>query len=261
MSAPPIMLVHGAWVTVDSWAPFRQRYEARGHAVHVPSWPLIEGRPASALSGAVPDGFGSLTLRRITDHLQAHAERLPEPPILIGHSFGGLLVQLLLDRGVGVAGVALNPAPIGGVVPDWTALSAIAPIMLRPLGWRRPYAFSRTRFGRLFATGAPDALIDEAFASYVIPAPGMIFHQAALRIGTRVDARARRQPLLITAGDRDRLISPALSRAAFRLQRRSQAMTEFHHFSGRSHLLIAEPGWEEVADHALDWVLRALTIL
>ncbi|MBO9623355.1 MAG: alpha/beta fold hydrolase [Sphingomonas sp.] len=250
----PIVLVHGAWVTAESWDPFRRRYEARGREVHTPSWPLIEAKRAAEINRAVPEGFGSLTLGRIVDHLQVAIERLAEPPMLIGHSFGGLLVQLLLDRGVGAAAAVINPAPIAGVVPDAAAISAIAPILFRPAGWLRPYAFDRERFGRLYATGAPADLVDRVFSDWVIPAPGMIFHQAAFRAGSRVQPARRTQPLLITASDCDRLITPGVARAAFRRQSRAGAPTEFHQFAGRSHLLIAEPGWEEVADVALGWL-------
>lgn len=253
-SRPPIMLVHGAWVTPLSWEPFRGRIEAQGWQVHTPGWPLIDGRTAAEINAAVPRGFGGLTLGRIADHLQAFAATLGRPPLLIGHSFGGLLVQLLMDRGVGCAGVAINPAPIGGIVPGPSAIRAIAPILLRGFGWARPYAFTRRRFGTLFATGAPASVIDQAYAGYVIPAPGMIFHQAASWIGSRVRPERRRAPLLITGSAGDRLISPYLSRAAYRLQRGSAARTDLAFFGRHSHLLIAEPGWEEVADTALAWL-------
>lgn len=259
LSRPPLMLVHGAWVTPASWAPFRERYESQGWQVHTPSWPLIEGRSAAEVNAHPPKGFGALTLGRIVDHLVAHAATLPAPPVLIGHSFGGLLVQLLLDRGVGVAGVAINPAPIAGIIPGLTAIRAIAPIVLRPFGWSRTYAFTRRRFGALFATGAPEALIDEAYGTYVIPAPGMIFHQAASGIGSGVDVARRCQPLLITGSPGDALISPYLSLAAYRRQRRALAPTDLKIFGHHSHLLIAEPGWEEVADTAIDWVEGKLT--
>lgn len=255
--AAPIVLVHGAWVTAASWGAFRRLYEEAGHVVHTPSWPLIEGLDAQAINAALPRGFGGLSLGRITDHLQLVIEALPERPILIGHSFGGLLVQLLLDRGIGAAGVAINPAPIGRIVPGSSALRAIAPILFRPGGWARPYRFSRERFGRLYANGVAPELVDQVHSDCVIPAPGMIIHQAAFWAGNGVQPSRRTQPLLITASDSDRLISPYLARAAYRRQRGAPGPTAFHHFSGRSHLLIAEPGWEEVATAALDWAKAA----
>lgn len=249
-----IVLIHGAWVTPASWEDFPKPFEAAGWRVLTPSWPLIEGLEAAAINAAVPDGFGALSVSRIADHLEVTIRALPEPPVLVGHSFGGLLVQMLLHRGVGVAGVAINPAPIGGVVPGPTAFKAIAPIMLRPFGWRRPYRFTRKRFGRLFANAAPAAQVDRAYASYVIPAPGRIFHDAALWLGTFVDPAHRTQPLLITGGSADRLTSPYLTRAAFSRQRRAPARTDYHHFAGRSHFLCVEPGWEDVARIAVEWI-------
>ena len=254
--AKTIVLVHGAWVTPRSWEPFRRPFEAAGYEVHAPTWPYLDRMTLLDAQCDLPDGFGGLTLGRIADKYQAYIGTLPEPPVLIGHSFGGLLVQMLLDRGLGRAGVALNPAPIGGIVPGPGAIAAIAPILLRFNGWNRPYAFTRDRFGRLFANGAPADQVDAAYRDYVVPAPGMIFHEAAFSLGTRVRPERRAQPLLITAGTEDRLISPYLSRAAYRLQSVSAAPTDFVEFEGRSHLLIAEPGWEEVALYALSWIER-----
>lgn len=252
-----IVLVHGAWVTPDSWDTLRRPFEAAGLTVHAPAWPMIEGRTVAELNARPPTGFGGLTLGRIADSYQAFIEGLPERPVLLGHSFGGLLVQLLLDRGLGAAGIAINPAPIGGIVPGPSALAAIAPILLRTAGWRRPYAMSRGRFGRLFANAAPPSLTDEAYRSFVIPAPGMIFHQAASWTGTRVDPSRRTQPLLITGGGKDRLVSPHLSRAAYRRQSKAPGRTDYVEFPDRSHFLICEPGWEEVARTALDWIGEA----
>lgn len=254
--ARTIVFIHGAWVTPESWDVFRAPFAAAGYDVRTPAWPWVADHEVAELNGNPPAGFGDLSIVRIADHLQNLIEALPANPILLGHSFGGLLTQMLLDRGVGSAGVVLNPAPIGGLVPGPSAWRAIAPILLRPNGWRRPYNFTRERFGRLFANAAPPAPVDEAYERYVIPAPGKIFHQAAFWSGTRIDPRRRTQPLLITGGTEDRLISPYLSRAAYRRQSRAPAPTDYVEFSGRSHFLVAEPGWEEVADHVLLWIER-----
>ncbi|WP_338240492.1 alpha/beta hydrolase [Aurantiacibacter hainanensis] len=249
-----IVFVHGAWVTPASWDPFRAFFEARGFTTHAPAWPFVAEHSVDEMNNATPAGFGALTLGKIVDRYEAFIRELPEVPIIVGHSFGGLLTQLLIDRGCGVAGVAIDPAPIGGVVPGPSAFAAITPIMLRLFGWRRPYKLSRKRFGKLFAHTAPPALVDEAYASYVIPAPGMIFHQAALWLGSWVDTPGRKQPLLFTGGSEDRLVSPYLSKAAYRAQSRSKARTDYVEFAGRSHFLCAEPGWEEVAGAIADWI-------
>lgn len=248
-----IVLVHGLWVTTESWAPFKARYEAAGYRVHTPTWEPLEGRTAAELNAAPPKALGSLGLKAIVDRQQAFIEALPEKPLLVGHSFGGLFVQMLLDRGVGVAGVAINPAPIAGVVHGLTTLTAALPVIARWNGWNRPYAMSRARFGRRYANAAPKAQIDDAYARYVIPTSGRVVHEAAFWAGSGVNPARRTVPLLITAGDADRLITPYMSRAAYGIQRRSPARTDYHLFPGRSHLLIAEPGWEEVADFALAW--------
>lgn len=250
----PIVLIHGAWVTSASWDEFRRPFEVADHVVHTPTWPLLDGRAADHFVARPPAGFGSLSIKRIAEHL-AHSIRAVLPdPILIGHSFGGLLVQMLLDRGIGRAGIAFNPVPIGGIIPGPTAITAIAPIVLRPRGWRRPYAFTRERWARRFANAAPRALADAAYDSYVIPAPGRIFYEAALGLGTRIDPARRKVPLMITGSDHDRLVTPYLTRAAFHIQRRSVARTDYLDLPGRSHFLLAEPGWEEIASRALEWI-------
>jgi len=253
---PDVVLIHGAWVTTASWDAFRQPFEQAGHVVHIPTWPLLEGRTAREVNRAPPAGFGSLGIGTIVAHLARSIRALSRPVVLVGHSFGGLLTQLLLDRGVGRGGIAFNPVPIGGIVPGPVSIAAILPIVLRPNGWNRPYAFSRARRVRRFANAAPRPLADAAYDEYVIPAPGRIFHQAALGLGTRIDPRRRRVPLLITGSDRDRLVTPYLSRAAWRIQSRSPARTDYWDLPGKSHLLLAEPGWQEVADTALDWIAR-----
>ncbi len=251
-----IVLIHGAWVTTASWDDLRRRLEAAGHVVHTPTWPLLAGRTPAEINRDPPPGFGALTVGRIADHLQAEIAKLAAPPVLLGHSFGGLLTQMLLDRGVGRAGLAINPVPIGGIVPGPTSIGAILPIVGRLNGWNRPYRFTRDRWARRFANGAPRAQADAAYDNFVIPAPGRIFYQAASWVGTMVSPARRTAPLLITGSDGDRLVTPYLSRAAYRIQRRSAARTDYLHLGGRSHFLLNEPGWEEVADAALQWIAR-----
>lgn len=248
-----VVFIHGLWVTTESWNEFRRPWEADGWTVHTPTWSVLQGRSAADLNALPPAGLGPLSVVRIVDELQAFVEGLPSAPLLVGHSFGGLFVQMLLDRGVGAAGVAINPAPIGGVLHGWLTLTAALPPILRWKGWARPYAFTLERWAGRFANAAPAALQAASYDQYVIPAPGRVFYEAAIWAGTRVHPERRRAPLLITAGEYDRLVTPYLSRAAYRIQRRSPARTDFHAFEGRSHLLLAEPGWEEVAAVAMRW--------
>lgn len=248
-----VVLVHGLWVTTASWDPFRAAFESAGYRVHTPTWDVLKGRTAAELNTTPPAGLGPLSVGSIVDGLAADIAALPAPPLLVGHSFGGLFVQMLLDRGLGRAAAAINPAPIAGLIPGLTTLSAALPPILRPGGWARPYALSRERFAQRYANSAPRAVQDDAYDRYVIPTSGKVFYQAAFWAGTAVNPHRRTAPLLLTESDADRLITPYLSRAAYNMQRRSIARTDFISFPGRSHLLIAEPGWEEIAQAVMTW--------
>lgn len=253
-----IVFVHGAWMTARSWDNFAAPFEAAGYDVHIPTWPGLDGRTAAELNAAPPAGYGGLRIGRIVDHYADFIRRLPEPPILIGHSFGGLIVQLLLDRGLGAAGVALDPAPIGGVPAGLRALVSAFPILARWNGWNRPYALSPDEFAAKFANAAPAVQQADAHRSVAIPTPGRIFYQAAFMLGTWVSPRRRTAPLLVTGGSRDRLVTPFMSRLTYRRQKASPARTDYRLFDGRSHFLTAEPGWEEVADTTLRWLEAVL---
>jgi alpha-beta hydrolase superfamily lysophospholipase len=253
MRRKPLVLVHGLWVTARSWEDFVRPFQAAGYEVHTPTWPLLGTATAEEIRARPPEGLGSLSVSAIVDHFEAYVRALPEPPLLVGHSFGGLFVQHLLDRGTGVAAAAINPAPIGGIVPGPTTLSAALPALARWNGWNRTYSLSPERFARRYANAAPPAQRISAYERYVIPTSGRVLHQAALWLGTAISPARRHQPLLITGSDADRLVTPCLSRAAYAIQARAPGRTDYRTFSGRSHFLCNEPGWEEVAATVIDW--------
>lgn len=248
-----IVLINGAWMSPGCWDDFRKPFEAAGYTIHTPSWPHLSGATPAELRAKPPAGLGALSVGAIVDHHQAFIDTLPEAPLLIGHSFGGLFTQLLLDRGVGVAGIAIDPAPCAGVLPSPTALAGAFPILARPGGWSLPFTISRAAFDKNFANAAPPEMRGPAYDRLVVPTSGRIFYQAASWIGTVVHPHRRTQPLLITVGDQDRTVTPHDAHGAFGIQKASPAMTEFKSFPGHSHFLIAEPGWEEVAGFCLDW--------
>ena len=248
-----IVLVHGAWMSPLCWEHFMKRYEAAGYRCLAPSWPGDE-RPVEELQRAPVPELAGLSVGKIVDHYERIIRELPEPPILIGHSFGGLFVQMLLDRGLGAAGVAIDPGPPRGVIPRPIALWAALPVFLSPLSWRRAVRMSLKSFGWGFAQNLQGEALRAAYERYVVPTPGRIYYQAALGIGTRVDwANSQRAPLLLTAGEKDRTAQPSMIRSAYRKYQRSRAVTAFKEFPGRTHWLIASEGWEEVADYALTW--------
>lgn len=248
-----VLFVNGAWMNSACWDNLRSPFEAAGYSVHTLEWPSLEGDPAT-LRKAPPKAAGSLTVQNIVEHYANYIRGLPEQPIIIGHSFGGLFAQILLDKGYGTAGVALDPAPIAGVIPSTTSLAGAAPILFRINGWNRAFTLSEASLRRNFANTAPPALQNTAYDRLVVPTSGRIFYQAASWIGTSVKPKRRQQPLLITSAEKDRTVSPIVARQAYRIQKRSGARTDFQTFDGMSHFLIEEPGWERVADATFKWV-------
>lgn len=194
---------------------------------------------------------------QIVDHYGSIVSGLDEPPILIGHSFGGLVVQMMLDRGWGSAGVAIDPAPPRGVLPGPRAVRANFHVLPSWRGWSKVHTKKYESFRWGFVHTLPEAEARDAYDRYVIPSPGRIFFQAAFGVGTKVNFRnPDRPPLLITGGELDRAVDASMTRSTFRKYRRSPAPTEYKEFPGRTHWLIAGPGWEEVAEYALAWIER-----
>ncbi|MDE3154309.1 MAG: alpha/beta fold hydrolase [Acidobacteriota bacterium] len=251
-----VVLIHGAGVTPACWDHFVWHYERRGYTCVAPAWPFAD-RPVAQLRHQPDPAFGRLTIRQIVDHHERLVRALPEPPILIGHSFGGLFVQMLLDRGLGAAGVAIEPAPCAGVFPAPATLRQTLPMLMTWGSWSRPVSMTLSQFARSCMHLSTPAEQREAFERYVVPAPGRIYFQAGLSIGNGVDFRNDgRAPLLLLAGDEDRLVPKSMVDATFRRQRQSRALTEYRSLAGRTHFVIAVHGWQEVADVAIDWASR-----
>lgn len=252
--AKTALFITGAWMHVSSWDKFRSAFEAAGYTTHAPAWPYLDGNPIQLRLH--PDRrLGSVGLRQIADHYADAIGRLDAPPLIVGHSFGGLITQLLLDRGLGAGGVALDPAPIAGIIPGPVSLLAAFPPLLRgPSGIN---TITRAGFGTSFANTVPAIEQPALYDAYVVPAPSRIFYEAALMLGTRVNPRGRKQPLLITVGEKDRTVTPYLAEAAYNIQKQASATTEFKLFPDRSHFLCGEKGWEEVAAFAIAWAARA----
>jgi alpha-beta hydrolase superfamily lysophospholipase len=260
--APPdtIVLVHGLWLTPESWQPWIERFEARGFRVLAPLWP---GEPAGiAALRADPSGMNGIGIGEIADHLESFVRALDAPPILIGHSFGGLMVQLLLDRGVGAVGVALHPAPVKGVLGLPIAqLRSALPVLRNPANRKRTVALTFEQFHWGFANALDEAAARDAYARLHVPGPGRPLFQGATANFARhapsaVDfGNPRRAPLLLVAGDLDRTVPASTVREAAKRWRKSPSTTELREYAGRSHFTAGEPGWERVADESLAWAL------
>jgi len=248
-----ILLIHGAWLTPAIWRSWTARYEAQGYKVLAPAWPFMD-RPVEELRRAPHSDLGKLTLGKILDHYAGIIATLPEQPILIGHSYGGLIVQMLLDRGVGVAGVSIDPGPAAGIKPGAKAFLSALPVFLAWRGWSRALSMSFKQFAKNFANGLPEPEQRQAFDEHIVPAPGRIYYQSVLGFGASIDwKKANRAPLLLVSGMDDRTVEPDMVRQNASRYAASSAITKLTSLPNRSHFLIAAPGWEEIADHVLEW--------
>jgi pimeloyl-ACP methyl ester carboxylesterase len=257
----PIVLIHGLWMTPLSWEHWVERYERRGHTVLAPAWPGMEGDIDELRRD--PSRVAHLGVAEIVDHYEQVIRALDTPPIIMGHSFGGLFTQLLLDRGLGAAGVAIDSAAARGVftLPPPELRSAF-PVLKSPLNNHRAVALSPEEFHYAFTNTLSDEESQRAYERYAVPGPGRVLFQAALanfnpRAATHVDYRNDdRAPLLFIAGGEDHVIPAKVNEANAKHYRHSRAITDFKEFPGRVHFTIGQPGWEEVADYALDWAME-----
>ncbi len=256
-----IVLIHGAWVTPQYWEPFKRYYEQRGYHCLAPAWPYFD-RSVAELNQRTDPRIATLGIKEIADYYAAIITKLDEPPILIGHSFGGLLVQLLLDRGLGACGIAIESGPPRGVFPGWSAirkLFGLLPTFLHWGVWKKTVTLSFGNLKKNFAQAFPEAAQRKLVDAYLVPAPGKIFFQLLLSREAAVNfANEARAPLLFIAGERDNVVPPGMNRANFTKYRSSKAITEFKEFPQRTHLSVVEPGWEEIADYAITWAEKIL---
>ena len=254
-----VVFVHGAWVGPSCWSSFRQPFDQRGLRTIAPAWPF-DDRPVDELRRSPDPALASVGIAEIVAHYEKIIRALPNKPLLVGHSFGGLFVQLLLDRGLGAAGVAIDSAPPKGVFATPSAVRANASVLLSWRGWRRVLFNSPEGFAWGFTHNLDPAAQRRAYDEHVIPTPGRPFFQAAfaplLDVSRVRFDNAERAPLLLIAGERDRTLPPAMNRSNFARYAKHPAVkakTDFREFAGRSHWIIAEPGWDEVAEFSLDW--------
>ena len=256
-----IVLIHGFWVTPRSWEHWIARYVARGYRVLAPAYPGFEVEVEALNADTTP--ITSVTVPQIVEHLEAVVGGVESPPILIGHSAGGVFVQILLDHGYGAAGVAMNSAPTEGVpVVPLSQIKATFPVLKNPANRHRAVGFTLEQWKYAFTNTFSDEEARALYERYHIPASGSIFWGSALAnihpgrddnwVNYKNDERA---PLLFISGGEDHLMPPKVQRSNAK-HYKSDTVTEVKEYDGFAHLLPAQEGWEEIADYALDWALR-----
>ena len=259
----PLMLIHGAWLSARSWENFADYFDKRGFAVSAPDWPRKHGDVEELR--AEGDELAGLGLDEIVDHYEGLIHGLDQPPVLIGHSFGGLIVELLLDRGLGRAGVAISPAPPKGIlVLPFSSLKAAAPALAHPSKWHGVVTLTQEEFTYGFVNTFTPENAAAAYERYAVPETGQIFYEAGfanfhMNPPSEVHfSNGQRAPLLIVGATEDNTIPASLAEKQYKKYEGSAAQTDYVEFEGRPHLLMAADGWDEVAGSLENWVAGVL---
>jgi non-heme chloroperoxidase len=258
----PVVFVHGLWLLSSSWQRWRELFEGNGYTTLAPGWP---DDPATVEEAkAHPEVFAHKMVQAVTDHYLAAISRLQKKPVVIGHSFGGLIVQKIAGEGVAAVTVAIDNAPFKGVLPlPISSLKSAAPVLGNPLNLGKAIALTFDQFKYGWANNLDDTEAHELYESFHVPASGAPLFQAAVAnfnpFGgeTHVDSKnADRGPLLIIAGDSDNTVPLAITEASYKIQSKNPGITEIERIKGRGHSLVIDHGWNEVADAALAFVKR-----
>jgi pimeloyl-ACP methyl ester carboxylesterase len=265
-AAETIVLIHGLWMTPRSWENWAARYESRGHKVLAPAWPGMEAEVEEL--NRDPSPIAALDIEQIVDNYESIIRGLERPPIIMGHSLGGTVTQLLLDRGVGAAGVGVASGTVKGVLDlPLSTLKASSPVLLNPFNRGKAIPLDEKQFHYAFANTLSREESDAIYERYHVPAAATVLFEVAFanlhfHAPTKVNfENDERAPLLFIAFEEDHIVPPKASRHNAEKYEDSEAVTEFKEFPGRPHFPGA-PGWEEVADFALEWALnRVSTIL
>ncbi|MDP4132041.1 MAG: alpha/beta hydrolase [Bacteroidota bacterium] len=257
MAKKTIVFIHGLWIHASSWQPWMDFFNERGYQTLNPGWPGDSATVAECRAN--PQAIANRGVTEVADSYAKLIASLAEPPIVIGHSFGGLLTQVILGRGIAAAGIAIDPAPMKGVWQlPFSALKASLAVLGNPFNLKKAVSLSFDQFSYGFANAVPEAEARELYERWTIPAPGRPLFQAAFASiagsETKVNtANSTRGPLLITGGEKDHIAPPVLGRASLK-KYNSSMITEFKLFEGRGHSLVVDHGWKEIAGYALAWL-------
>lgn len=257
MATRTIVFIHGLWMHASSWQPWMDFFQQHGYTTMNPGWPGESETVAESRANPGPLAYHGVN--DITDSYADLFANFPEPPIVIGHSFGGLIAQILLSEGDVAAAIALDPAPIKGV---WqlplSSMRTLFPVLANPFNLKKAVSLSFNQFKYAFANTITGEEARDIYERLTIPAPARPLFQAAnayfagaaTRVGTQNTGRG---PLLITAGEKDHLVPPSLCRETVRKYNKS-VITELKMFENRGHSLASDHGWKEIAEYCLEWL-------
>jgi pimeloyl-ACP methyl ester carboxylesterase len=257
----PVVFIHGLWLLPSSWDRWAEVFAAAGYAPLTPGWP--DDPETVDEANAHPEVFAGKTVDQVADHYGDVLGQLERKPAVIGHSFGGLLAQIIAGRGACAATVAIDPAPFRGVLPlPISALRSASVALKNPANVHRavPLTYEQFRYGFANAVGEDDA--KELYETYAVPASGAPLFQAAsanLNPWTEAKVNSRnpdRGPLLLVSGEKDHTVPWAIANASYKKQKRNEGVTEIVEMPNRGHALTIDSGWREVADTALAFVKR-----
>jgi non-heme chloroperoxidase len=260
-TATPVVFVHGLWLLPSSWDRWAELFEEAGYVAVKAGWP--DDPETVEEAKAHPEVFAGKGIGEIADHQEAVIRRLDRKPVVIGHSFGGLLTEILAGRGLAAASVAISPAPFRGVLPlPVSALRSSSAVLRNPANWNRavPLTYEQFRYGFANAVGEDEA--KQLYETYSVPGPGEpVFQAAAANFNpwseAKVDTRnPDRGPMLIVSADADHTVPWAIANASYKKERHNEGVTEIVKLTGRGHALTIDAGWREVAETALAFVQR-----
>ena len=257
----PVVFVHGLWLLPSSWDRWARAFERAGYTALTPGWPDDPETVEEAREH--PEVFAGKTVGQVADHFQEIIEQLAIKPAVIGHSFGGLLTQILAGRGLSAASVAISPAPFRGVLPlPISALRSARPVLGNPANRNRAVPLTYEQFRYAFANAVSEEEARELYSTFAVPASGIPLFQAATAnlnpwTEAKVDTKnPDRGPLLIVAGGEEHVVPWSIANASYKRQQANRGVTEITRVEGRGHALIVDGGWRDVCDVALGFVQR-----
>jgi pimeloyl-ACP methyl ester carboxylesterase len=259
VNKPPVVFIHGLWLHASSWDPWIERFSDHGYRATAPGWP--GDLPTVRETRADPDSVAGYGIDEVAGHYANLIADMPQTPILVGHSFGGMIVERLLGDNVGLAGIGIDAAQIKGVLPlPLSSLRSTLPVFKNPANAHRAVSLTAEQFRFGFGNAIPSQESDELYEKWTIPAPGKPLFEAAVanfsvhspaKVNTDNDTRG---PLLLVMGGRDHTVPEAITKSTIKQYRHSSAVTDLVEFADRGHSLTVDSGWTEVADACLNWL-------